>query len=68
MSALFSCSQHSLSEPAMGNIFQTEENLNKKTAPGLDGIPQRVLKDCKLSGILCDILNTSFQEEIIPPQ
>lgn len=59
MSAVF-LAQNSLPDLTTGNIFQTEEASNQNQAPGPDGIPQRVLKDCKLTETLCDILNASF--------
>ena len=51
-------------------VYDKLKVVKTKKAPGPDEIPQGVLRDfaCELSDPLCDILNTSFREGIVPSQ
>ena len=44
------------------------QNINPRKAAGPDGVPGRVLKDCarQLSGVMCDIFNTSLAQATVP--
>ncbi|XP_066266287.1 uncharacterized protein [Branchiostoma lanceolatum] len=52
------------------DVYTQLKTTNRYKSPGSDGIPPRILKEfaCELSSPLCDLINSSFGEGVVPRQ
>ncbi|XP_035697780.1 uncharacterized protein LOC118430854 [Branchiostoma floridae] len=52
------------------DVYSKLKSTNCSKSPGPDGVPSRILKEfaCEISGPICDLMNASFREGVVPRQ